>query len=394
MSDQHSLRILHVSEVHWGGVVSLLRHFTAEQAHAGHEVHLLAPADMPRFQSTTQHDWRFDRGRPWTLASALTDLRRIRRMVRPDVVHLHSFLAGLIGRFPPQGLWSGSMGATVYQPHAWSFDLFQRRRVGDAVRRWETWATRRTDVMVTNCEDEIDEGRASGIDVPAHTIGVALDIEHFHPVSDDERHRHRQKLEISAQHVLVCVGRLARQKGQDLLLQAWEKSRPPDTLLVLVGPGDPDALRGHAPGQWGRSVLAVGEDSDVRPWLWASDALVLSSRYETVGLAVAEAMACGRPVTATAVNGAAATIVDGPLPTAGAVVPLGDMVALIDESSRRTGDRQLRRTEELAARQRAEQLFRPSEVALRLERAYREAIDVHREGKNAWSAGRKLRTSW
>ncbi|NBH12037.1 glycosyltransferase, partial [Amycolatopsis sp. SID8362] len=38
----------------------------------------------------------------------------------------------------------------------------------------------------------------------------------------------------------VCVGRLARQKGQDRLLTAWPRIRAacPDALLVLVGAGD------------------------------------------------------------------------------------------------------------------------------------------------------------
>ena len=38
-----SLRVLHVSEVHWGGVVSLLREFTSAQVNRGVDVHVLAP---------------------------------------------------------------------------------------------------------------------------------------------------------------------------------------------------------------------------------------------------------------------------------------------------------------------------------------------------------------
>ncbi|HEU0285703.1 MAG TPA: glycosyltransferase [Nocardioidaceae bacterium] len=373
------LRILHVSEVHWGGVVTLLDHFVAEQVRAGQEVHVLAPDGMRTFPGAEQRVWRIDRSRPWTFGSAVRDLRRAVKEIQPDVVHLHSFVAGLIGRLPyvrTPVARADSASGVVYQPHAWSFDLFTRRSVGNAVRRWERWAARSTDMLVANCDDEIDEGRAIGIDVPARALGVAVDVERFHPVDEAERDAYRAELGVDAKHVLLCLGRLVRQKGQDLLLPAWERDRPPDTALVLLGPGDQEPLAALAPTQWGRSVFAVGEQDDVRPWLWACDALVLPSRYETVALVVAEAMSCGRPVIATAVNGARDTILGGSLPTAGAVVELSDMDALIEQATRRLDDRELWAAEAAAGRERAEVLFSPPQVADRLEAAYRDAIET------------------
>jgi glycosyltransferase involved in cell wall biosynthesis len=372
------LRILHVSEVHWGGVVTLLEHFTAEQVRAGHQVHVLAPAGIRTFDGVDQRTWRLDRGRPWTVAAALLDLRRTIREVRPDVVHLHSFVAGLLGRLPARRVLLDARVPIVYQPHAWSFDLFTRRSVGNAVRRWEAWAARGTDGLVANCDDEIAEGRTIGVDVPARALGVAVDVSRFRPVDGAGRESFRAQLGLDAKRVLLCLGRLARQKGQDLLLPAWERARPDDTALVLLGPGDTAPLEALAPTQWGRTVLAVGEHDDVRPWLWASDLLVLPSRYETVALVVAEAMSCGRPVVATAVNGAYDTILEGPLPAAGAVVEHGAMDALIAEAARRLDDPDLWAAESAAGRERAEQLFSPARVADRLEAAYREAVGARR----------------
>jgi glycosyltransferase involved in cell wall biosynthesis len=378
------LRILHVSEVHWGGVVTLLEHFTAEQVRAGHQVHLLAPRGIRTLDGVEHRTWRLDRGRPWTLPAALLDLRRAIREVDPDVIHLHSFVAGLLGRLPQRRTLLAARAPVVYQPHAWSFDLFERRSVGNAVRRWEAWAARSTDGLVANCDDEIAEGRSIGVDVPARALGVAVDVSRFRPVDGGEQSAFRTELGLESKHVLLCLGRLVRQKGQDLLLPAWERSRPPDTTLVLLGPGDTAPLRALAPTQWDRTVRAVGEHDDVRPWLWASDLLVLPSRYETVALVVAEAMSCGRPVVATAVNGARDTILGGALPGAGAVVDLGDMDGLIAEAARRLDDAELRTAEAVAGRQRAEQLFSPAQVAGRLEAAYREAVeDAGRSGRGS-----------
>ena len=123
-------------------------------------------------------------------------------------------------------------------------------------------------------------------------------------------------------------------------------------------------------------MRAFGEPGAVLPWFWAADVLVLSSRYETVGLVVAEAMASGLPVVATDVDGARETLTSGDIPAAGAVVGLADMRSLLSAAGERLADRELWKRESMAGRQRAETMFRPEVIANRLEAAYREAIAI------------------
>lgn len=374
------LRVLHVSEVHWGGVVSLLRAFTSEQVRLGMDVHVLAPPCGPWANGVAWHDWSVDRGKPWKLPQAVRQLRRLVGDLQPDVIHLHSFVAGQLGRM--RGALPRRVNpAVVYQPHAWSFDLYADRIRPGLVRAAERRAAVRTDIIVANCQDEIDQGVESGIKLPSHSLGVAVDVDHHHPLEAVERERVRAELGLTSPQTVVCLGRLAWQKGQDMLVAQWEKAGPPLTELILVGPGETKDLEAAAPTQWGRSIRWVGEQRDVRPWLWGSDLLVLPSRYETVALVVAEAMACGIPVVATAVNGARETLLDPPGDPCGAVVPLGDMASLLREVERRLDSRDLLDREATIGRRRAEDRFRPALVAGRVQDAYSEAITYRRARK-------------
>ncbi|GAA3233745.1 hypothetical protein GCM10020256_50090 [Streptomyces thermocoprophilus] len=120
-------------------------------------------------------------------------------------------------------------------------------------------------------------------------------------------------------------GRLCRQKGQDVLLAAWESvlRRCPDARLVLVGDGpDGERLAARAPG----SVLFAGAVPDPVPWYRAADVVVLPSRWEGMALAPLEAMGCGRPVVVTDVDGARESLPGGL--AAHCLVPPGDADAL------------------------------------------------------------------
>ena len=361
------MRILHVAEVTHGGVVSLVQTFAQLQTAAGHDVHVLVRPEVGDVAGT-RHTWTPARRNPRELVAAEATLRRVVREVRPDVVHLHSFFPGLLGRLRALP----GRPAVVYQPHSFAFAALPPR-LAWAVTAVERRATRFTDRMVTNCQDERVEGESRGIRTPTTVIGLPVDTDRFAP-TDGDRGSLRADLGLTAGFVVVCVGRLSRQKGQRALAVAWEATQPEDSVLLLVGPGDQQEIADAAPTTFGRSLLCVGAQDDVRPWLWAASVSVLPSLYEGQSVAMAEALACGVPVVMTDVNGGREAVCPDGVEPAGAVVDVGDLDALLAELERRRTHPELLAREAAQARVRAEALFHPATVIARLEGSYTEAI--------------------
>lgn len=370
--------VLHVQETPPGGVVNYLKELTGEQVRRDHQVHLLSPAPQLGWPGVAHHCWALNRKRPTGYPRGLAQFVRLARQLRPDVIHLHSFWAGQFGRAPM--LTRLVKAPIVYQPHAWTVGRFPDPRFQRLVWTAERRASRSTRVVVANCWDEIAEGRRAGIDTPGHELGVPLDTERFNTAAAAARETYRAELKLDGPRVILCLGRITRQKGQDQLIAAWEAQPIPDTELVFVGTGDVTELQRLAPTQWGKTVRTFPAQADVRPWIWACDVLVQPSRYETVGLSIAEAMSCGRPVVATRANGVADAVGEVPGEAGGAVVGLGAMDELLRECSRRLNDPQLWEAESKQGRRRAEQRFTPSAVVDQLDLAYVEAQQDEDDG--------------
>jgi glycosyltransferase involved in cell wall biosynthesis len=155
-------------------------------------------------------------------------------------------------------------------------------------------------------------------------IYYGLDREPFERVlAPEHRLRLRESLGFGADDfVLVCVARFAAQKAHDVLLKAFRiarDKRTPDTprlRLLLIGddPFGDGRVRSEALAAelgLGSDCLFAGIRRDV-PELYAiSNACVLSSLWEGLGLVFLEAMAAGLPVIATRVSAVPEVVIDG-----------------------------------------------------------------------------------
>lgn len=156
-------------------------------------------------------------------------------------------------------------------------------------------------------------------EVPLEKIRMVMpgyDETRFFPVDEASRSEIRKRLGFEGK-VVLALGRLARNKGYDLLIRAFSEviARVPDAKLYLAVGGEKISERECIVLDECKSLVkTLGLEKSVTFAGWisdeelpdiyrAADVFALSSRYEPFGMTVIEAMACGTPVVATTHGG-------------------------------------------------------------------------------------------
>jgi glycosyltransferase involved in cell wall biosynthesis len=368
------LTVLHLTQPAHGGVGRVVEQLARAQVLAGLRVTVACPPDGPLAAAAAQHGARVH---PWhavrapgpLLVREIAQVREVVRRVRPDLVHAHSAKAGLAGRLAVRGRIP-----TVFQPHAWSFEAVEGT-VAALAQFWERHAARWSDRVVCVSDAERRTGERAGITAHWTVVRNGVDLTHHRPGSAMEA---RAALPVvrdlpAGTLLVVCAGRLCRQKGQDVLLRAWATvtERFPDARLVFVGEGpDHSALRTAARP----SVLFAGHATDTAPWYCAADLVVLPSRWEGMALTPLEAMACGRPVVVTDTDGARESLPPGH--DTYCLVPREEPSALARALVRLLGDGQLRATLGRQAQDHARATYDVRHTAEAVTTLYRELLGL------------------
>ena len=172
--------------------------------------------------------------------------------------------------------------------------------------------------------------------------------------------------------VIGFVGRLARDKGLDVLVAAFDlvRAQYSDAKLLLVGgwdESDPPPAELRARLQRDPSVRLTGEVDDPAPWLKAMTVFVFPSRREGFPNAPMEAAAMALPVVAAGVTGVRNAVVSG---VTGQLVPPDDPTAMAAAVCDYLRNPDLRRRHGHAARERVVREFQPQRVWLAMLEEY------------------------
>ncbi|MCG5237490.1 glycosyltransferase [Xanthobacter oligotrophicus] len=244
--------------------------------------------------------------------SFVSTYARVLREFKPDVVHAHSSIAGLVVRL------SGVRRkyTIVFCPHGWSVDIKGARVLRCIAECVERVLALNTDRVVLISQHEYR--RAGDLGFPEKKLslvisGIVPDLPQVAAAKwDDTRLK------------VLFAGRFDFQKGVDVLLQAVE-GQEARMSLRLVGGGVVNSL--NLPESLPLHVANLGwlDRLDVCAQMKSCDVLVVPSRWEGFGLVAIEAMRLGVPVVASAVGGLREILGEGQY---GVIVPPEDPAAL------------------------------------------------------------------
>jgi glycosyltransferase involved in cell wall biosynthesis len=256
----------------------------------------------------------------WSFGLSLLPLVRLLRVRGVGATLLYGQFSGFYG-----AIASRLAGvAAVYEAHFPSYvtDTGPLSRIRNFVA--EFVSCRLSGATTVISQDDLEEYRRRGLQAPErlHLVPNGVGV----PVADPEEvETLRHTLLSGGDCLLLAAGRMEDQKGFDILLSALPPvvQRYPGMRLALVGEGPQrDALRANLVELGLTSTVKIHDfQHSLDAWILAADIVVVPSRYEPGGLVAREALAAGKAVVASSVQGLADAIDDG---KTGLLVPPGD----------------------------------------------------------------------
>jgi len=303
--------------------------------------------------------------------AALASIRELVDRTGADAVHAHGYKADIYACFALRGLGM----PLVSTCHTWyDTDLFVSI-YGMADRYVLRKYTR-----VVAVSDEVKQ-RLLKAGVHKEKIRMVRNGIDLSPYDGAIASRHDGRAPDRAL-VVGLVGRLAREKGVDLFLEAAAEVlvEIPETRFKVVGEGpDREKLERMIDTLHIReSVNLLGRREDMTSLYASLDVMVSSSRQEGLPMAILEGMASGLALVATAVGEVPKVVVDG---RTGLLVPAQDVGSLAAGILELLHNPEKRKRLGGAARQLIEEEYSAARMTADYLRVYQEAMAAMRRGR-------------
>lgn len=323
------MKILFVSDVYFpriNGVSTSIQTFRRELRALGHTVHLIAPdyyspsddeSDILRIPS--RYLPMDPEDRMMRYGQAMSHLKQFRGEMY-DIVHIQTpFVAHYLGlklsrllRIPVVETYH-----TFFEEYLYHYIPFMPKSLMKmTARNFSRHQGNSLDGMAIPSHPMLEVLREYGVKSTAEVIPTGLEPESFIP-GDGDGFRARYGIE-QDRPMMLFVGRVAFEKNIGFLLEVLQRVRSeiPEMLFVIAGEGPARAGLEESVEKMGLqgNVKFIGyldRKTELNNCYRSADVFVFSSRTETQGLVLLEAMAQGVPVVSTAEMGTKDVLKEG-----------------------------------------------------------------------------------
>lgn len=323
------MKILFISDVYFpriNGVSTSIRTFVEQLQYLGHEVHMLAPdyavatQDEAWIKRISARSIYFDPEDKLMKYGEAMKLLPSLAQEGYDIIHVHTpFVAHYLGLKLAKKLSVPCIETyhTFFEDYLhhylpWMPKLFARNLARLISKR----QCNAVDAIVAPSKPMLDVLRAYGVKVKVEVIPTGLQENSFKE-ADGQAFRLKYGIALD-RPMLLYVGRVAYEKNIDFLLHMTKllREKCPDILLVVTGEGPAEASLHQLANTLDiqNNVQFIGyldRNIELNACYQSADIFVFSSKSETQGLVILEAMAQGTPVVAIAELGTASILIEG-----------------------------------------------------------------------------------
>jgi glycosyltransferase involved in cell wall biosynthesis len=250
---------------------------------------------------------------PWWDFVALWKISSILKQEQVQIVHTHSSKAGFLGRW---AAYLAGVPLIIHTVHGWGFFKDQFFLTRFLYQTLERWTAPITNAMIVVSLDNATEGLFHGIGKKEQYKVIHSGIvasKYVLSVAEAKKARHA----LNPQN-RPCVLVLSNFKKQKSPLDVVETAKRlaikmPSVLFLWAGDGPLLPVVKEAIEREGlsKNFNLLGWREDIAELLTVSDVMFLASIHEGLPRVVLQAMAAGKPVVATAVNGTPEAVKQG-----------------------------------------------------------------------------------
>ncbi len=290
-------KILHIAEAFGSGVLNYIKNLTAWQCR-DYKVYVaygVRPETPENFKDQFPTEVEFIKVNGFTREidpandlKALFFIKKLVREIKPDLIHLHSTKAGVLGR------WAINCNRyrVLYSPHAYSFLMMDcsdlKRKLYKHIERI---SDRKNCLTVTDIDGELEASKG----VTRHAICIANGI---NPSEMDEIITKAEKLRRPNAHTTICMlGKVVPQKDPILFNEIAKAFPDVNFLWIGAGPLEPELKSPNIEVTgWLSRPEAVAK-------IMESDIFLFPSAWESLSIALLEVMYIGKPCVVSAADG-------------------------------------------------------------------------------------------